>query len=166
MPQENNQSLDWDDLLPGLYDEIFGLAFKMCESRPQAEDLAQETFLRAWRFQHTLRDTSAVKQWLCRILHNENNRRFRRVRFETYDHELPIQPGDRSYEPDQRAESHLLQRAIAELGDNYREPLMLHVFGGFTGKEIASRLNLNDGAVTTRLFRARAELNRKFGVPP
>ena len=162
MPQENNHGPDWDDLLSGLYDEIFGLAVKMCESRPLAEDLAQETFLRAWRFQHTLRDASAIRQWLRSILRNENSRRHRRFRFESQALDAVSEPGDRRYEPERRAESHLLQRAIAELGDRYREPLILQVFCGYSGKEIAAKLNLKDGAVNTRLFRARAELNRKF----
>ena len=68
----------------------------------------------------------------------------------------------RESEPDRRAESHLLHRAIAELGERYREPLMMQVFGGYTGKEIAARLKLNGNTVMTRLFRARAQLSRKL----
>ena len=163
MRQETRDTnLDWDALLSSLYDEIFRLAFTMCDSRPQAEDLAQETFLRAWRFQRTLRDATAVKQWLCRILRNENNRRFSRFRFEVHSIDILQQTSDRSHGPEQRAEAHLLQRAISELGDAYRKPLILHAYGGYTGKEIAARLNLKDGAVSTRLFRARAELHEKF----
>ena len=162
MPQEDKQDLDWDELLTGHYDHIFRLASHMCDTRPQAEDLAQETFLRAWRFQHTLRDTTAVKQWLRRILQNENSRRFRRFRSEVHSIDILLETSDRRYEPEQRAEAHLLQRAIAKLGDAYRKPLILHAFCGFTGKEIAARLELKDAAVSTRLFRARAELNRKF----
>jgi len=166
MPQEQMRSLDWDALLSGLYDEIFRLAFTLCESRPQAEDLAQETFLRAWRFQHTLRETTAVKPWLCQILRNENRRRYRRFRHESLSIENLAEASDRCHGPEHRAEAHLLQRAIAELADAYREPMILYAYGGYTGKEIAAKLNLKDGAVATRLFRARAELHRKFGLEP
>ena len=162
MPQENNRDLDWDALLTHLYDDVYYLALKLCRSRVQAEDLAQEAFLRAWRFHRSLRDASAAKSWLFAILKNENNRRFDRYRAEFYDLDHFAATAPHDCEPERRAESHLLQRAIAELGENYREPLMMQVFGGYTGKEISARLNLNGNTVMTRLFRARAKLHRKF----
>jgi len=160
--QGNNAELDWDALLSGLYNEVFHFALNLCQSRAQAEDLAQETFLRAWRFQHTLRKPDSIKAWLFTILRHENSRRFERYRFESQNIDDLDAAGAHYYEPDWSAESHLLQRAIAELGDCYRNPLILQVFGGYTGKEIAARLNLNNSTVGTRLFRARAELNRKL----
>jgi len=161
-PQETGQGHDWGELLSSLYDDVFRLALKLCRSKVLAEDLAQETFLRACRFQHTLRDADATKAWLFTILRNENSRRFERRECEWEDIEQLVAAGARSHEPDWRAESHLLRRAIAELGADYREPLVLQVFGGYTGREIAVRLNLNSNTVTTRLFRAKAQLGRKF----
>ncbi len=159
-PRGNNGRLDWDGVVSALYDDVMQLALKLCQSRAQAEDLAQDTFLRAWRFQHTLRDAAAVKPWLFTILRNENNRRFKRCRLESQD--FDAMAGTRDHEPDRRVESYLLRRAIFELGHTYREPLLLQVFGGYTGKEIADQLDLNDNTVTTRLFRAKAKLNRKL----
>ena len=162
MPIENSRDLDWDALLAHLYDDVFYLALKLCRSRAQAEDLAQEALLRAWRYHHTLRDADSARSWLFAILRNENNRRFERYRVDLQDIEYVAASADRDSEPDRRAESHLLHRAIAELGERYREPLMMQVFGGYTGKEIAARLNLNGNTVMTRLFRARAQLSRKL----
>ena len=162
MPQEHRRDLDWDALLAHLYDDVFYLALKLCRSRPQAEDLAQETLLRAWRYHHTLRDADSARSWLFTILRNENNRRFERYRVDLQDIDYSSARAARDSEPDRGAESHLLHRAIAELGERYREPLMMQVFGGYTGKEIAARLNLNGNTVMTRLFRARAELSRKL----
>ncbi len=162
MPIENSGNLDWDDLLAHLYDDVFYLALKLCRSRAQAEDLAQETLLRAWRYHHTLRDAGSAKSWLFAILRNENSRRFGRYRTDLQDIDDIAARAARDSEPDRGAESHLLHRAIAELGEHYREPLMMQVFGGYTGKEIAARLNLNDNTVMTRLFRARAQLSRKL----
>ena len=161
-PQENNGDFDWNVLLADLYDDVLHFALKLCRSRTQAEDLAQEAFLRAWRFHHTLRDANVAKAWLFAILRNENNRHFERRRIHFHDLDQISATAALDSEPDRRAESHLLQRAIFELGEHYREPLIMQVFGGYTGKEIAARLNLNGNTVMTRLFRARAKLYRKF----
>lgn len=162
MPIENSADLDWDALLAHLYDDVFYFALKLCRSRSQAEDLAQETLLRAWRYHHTLRDADSARSWLFTILRNENNRRFEQYRVDLQDIDCVSAKAGRDSEPDRRAESHLLHRAISELGERYREPLMMQVFGGYTGKEIAARLELNGNTVMTRLFRARAELSRKL----
>ena len=163
MPPKNSKSLDWNALSAGLYDDVFHLAIKLCRSRVQAEDLAQEVFLRAWRFHHKLRDANSAKAWLFTILKNENYRRFeRRHRAEMVDLDYITAIAPRESEPEHRAESHLLQRAVSELGENYREPLMMQAYGGYSGKEIAAMLDLNGNTVMTRLFRARAKLCRKF----
>ena len=65
-------------------------------------------------------------------------------------------------EPDQRMDRRLLHEAIAKLEKDYREPLMLQVIGGFSGKEIAEILELNNNTVMTRLFRARGKLKQVF----
>lgn len=163
MPPTNSKDLDWNTFLASLYDDVFHLALKLCRSRVQAEDLAQEVFLRAWRFHHNLRDANSARAWLFTILKNENNRRFeRRYRPESVDLDYIVAFAPHDSEPEHHAESHLLERAISELGEYYREPLMMQTYGGYSGKEISARLNLNGNTVMTRLFRARAKLCRKF----
>jgi RNA polymerase sigma-70 factor (ECF subfamily) len=56
----------------------------------------------------------------------------------------------------------LLHNAINRLDSDYREPLLLQVIGGFSGKEIAEILDLNNNTVMTRLFRARNKLKQEF----
>jgi len=53
--------------------------------------------------------------------------------------------------------------AINRLEKDYREPLLLQIIGGFSGKEIALILGLNDNTVMTRLFRARTKVINQFG---
>jgi RNA polymerase sigma-70 factor (ECF subfamily) len=55
-----------------------------------------------------------------------------------------------------------LQRLIANLSEEYREPLMLQVMFGYSGEEIAEQLNLNKNTVMTRLFRARNQLKEQL----
>jgi len=60
----------------------------------------------------------------------------------------------------------LLHKAINRLESDYREPLLLQVIGGFSGKEIADMLQLNNNTVMTRLFRARSKLRKEFDLDP
>jgi RNA polymerase sigma-70 factor (ECF subfamily) len=57
-----------------------------------------------------------------------------------------------------------MRRAIFALSDDYREPLVMQVLMGFSTEEIARELGLTQGAVLTRLFRARQRLRRDLGV--
>jgi RNA polymerase sigma-70 factor (ECF subfamily) len=57
-----------------------------------------------------------------------------------------------------------LRRAILALPDEYREPIVLQVLGGFSTDEIAKQLDLTVPAVLTRLFRARNKLREMYGV--
>ena len=67
-------------------------------------------------------------------------------------------------EPDQKMDRELLYNAINRLEADYREPLLLQVIGGFSGKEIAGILDLNNNTVMTRLFRARSKLKQEFDL--
>jgi RNA polymerase sigma-70 factor, ECF subfamily len=71
--------------------------------------------------------------------------------------DVSIQEDDKN-EPDQRQNLAELHKAIMQLEKEYRDPLMLQVVGGFSGKEIAEILDLNNNTVMTRLFRARSKL--------
>lgn len=61
-------------------------------------------------------------------------------------------------------EVHTVRRAILRLEDEYREPLVLQVLMGYSTEEIATHMNLNQGAVLTRLFRARNRLRAQLGL--
>ena len=56
-----------------------------------------------------------------------------------------------------------MRRALARLGADYRDPLLLQVIGGFSCKEIGTMLGLNTNTVLTRLFRARKALREQLG---
>mgnify|MGYP002712071537 FL=1 len=122
-----------------------------------AEDLVQETLLRAWRSLHNLQNPKAAKGWLFTILRRENARRFERKQLQEADVPLEtLESGDNYY--DTSTEAFVLRRAIDELPSEYREPLVQQVIGGYSQKEIASRLGISSAGVGTRLFRARNKL--------
>lgn len=155
-----NKRLRYEALVKEYYHDIYRYAYWISKSRPLAEDLTQETFMRAWRAFDSLQSQGAAKAWLFTILRRENARLYEKFQPELDDieeHESGL-PDTRHAEPDRLMENHLLYRAMMLLEPEYREPLLMQVIGGFSGEEIASMLELNNNTVMTRLFRARNKL--------
>lgn len=148
----------YDSLVRALHGDLYRYAYWLCGDKHIAEDITQETFLRAWRSLESLKDDKAAKAWLITILRRENARRFERKQFDYSDVEQSELADNVSLSTEDNMEQHLLRRQIARLEVEYREPLVLQVIGGFTGDEIANILELNRNTVMTRLFRARNQL--------
>ena len=134
--------------------DLYRFAFWLSRDRARAEDLVQETFLRAWRSLASLREEQAAKSWLFTILRREHVRRgpvtLPTLEIETALDE-PAQVGD-------AAQDWVIRRHLADLPDDYREPLLLQVLGGLSCDEIAVELGITRAAAMTRLFRARQKL--------
>lgn len=152
----------YESIVNEFYNDIFRYAFWLSKSRQVAEDLTQETFLRAWRALDSLENPAAAKAWLFTILRRENARLYEKYRPETDDLDDFSLPDTDKLEPDQILERDLLHKAMGELEPEYRDPLILQVMGGFSGDEIARMLDLNNNTVMTRLFRARNKLKDKL----
>ena len=160
----NNKRQRYESLVESLYQDVFRYALWLTRNQPMAEDLVQETFLRAWRSLDSLENDKAAKAWLFTILRRENARQYERYRPELVDIEGQAVAEEADREPDSKMDRELLLNAIRRLEEDYREPLLLQVIGGFSGKEIAAILDLNNNTVMTRLFRARSKLKAEFGV--
>jgi RNA polymerase sigma-70 factor (ECF subfamily) len=156
----------YESLVAALYQDVYRYALWLCKDQPLAEDLVQETFLRAWRSLESLQNDKAAKAWLFTILRRENARLYEKYRPELFDIEGQVIAGSDENEPDFKMDRELLHNAINRLESEYREPLLLQVIGGFSGKEIAEMLDLNNNTVMTRLFRARSKLKVEFGIDP
>ncbi|NKB33415.1 MAG: sigma-70 family RNA polymerase sigma factor [Pseudomonadales bacterium] len=160
----SNKQQRYESLVAALYQDVYRYAFWLCKNKPLAEDLVQETFLRAWRALDSLQNDKAAKAWLFTILRRENARLYERYRPELVDIEGQSIADGGDNEPDTKMDRELLHNAINRLDSDYREPLLLQVIGGFSGKEIAGILDLNNNTVMTRLFRARSKLKQEFGL--
>jgi RNA polymerase sigma-70 factor, ECF subfamily len=156
----------YESLVAAFYQDLFRYAIWLCKNHALAEDLVQETFLRAWRSLDSLLNDKAAKAWLFTILRRENARLYERYRPELVDIDGQSIAESDETEPDFKMDHELLINAIKRLETDYREPLLLQVVGGFSGKEIAEILELNNNTVMTRLFRARAKLKIEFGLDP
>jgi RNA polymerase sigma-70 factor (ECF subfamily) len=156
----------YEALVKALHADLYRYAYWLCHDKHIAEDLVQETFLRAWRALDSLKDEKAAKSWLITILRRENARRFERKRFEMSEYEEATITDVGATSNEQEIENHWLREKIAQMPEEYREPLVLQVIGGFSGEEIASLLSLNKNTVMTRLFRARNQLKEAVDNEP
>jgi RNA polymerase sigma-70 factor (ECF subfamily) len=156
----------YEALVKALHGDLFRYAYWLCHDKHVAEDLVQETFLRAWRALDSLKDEKAAKSWLITILRRENARRFERKRFDMSEYEEATITDTKSTSSEQEIENYWLREKIAQMPKEYREPLVLQIIGGFSGEEIAKQLDLNKNTVMTRLFRARNQLKEALDNTP
>lgn len=142
--------------------DLYRYGYWLCRDAALAQDLVQESYLRAWRSLDDLRDTSAAKAWLVTILRREHARLHERARppVEALDE---CHADERAAAPDAGGEEAIVRAAIAALPAKYREPLVLQVLGGFSCDEIAETLSISTAAVMTQLFRARQKLKAALG---
>ena len=143
--------------------DLYRYAYWLSRDRFTAEELVQEVFARAWASWSELRDIKFVKQWLITILRNERSRMFARKTIPMSDddvQELEIA------QTSSVAEDFDTRRRIERLPLSFREPLLLQVLGGYSCAEIAAMLDTSEGAVMTRLTRARQLVRGDETAPP
>jgi RNA polymerase sigma-70 factor (ECF subfamily) len=146
--------------------DLLRFAQWLARDRAIAEDIVQESLLRAWRSREALKDASAARPWLLTIVRREHARLYERKRLELVPLEdaLDVQAAGKAAETD--GDLFTLRHAIMRLPIEYREPLLLQTLGGFSTEEIARELTLSSTAVLTRLFRARNKLRAICGMTP
>ena len=164
--------------LPHL-DALFNLALTLTRNRKDAEDLVQETYLRAFRFFDTYEPGTHVKAWLFRILRNTFVSRYRAARRkpehvdfdgiegayetlvdETFRREREAPDPERALLA--RVPDEAIRRALAQLPEEYRTLVVLALVEELSYKEIASALGIPIGTVMSRLHRGRKHLQREL----
>ena len=140
------------------HQDMYRYAAWLSRDRTVAEEVVQESLLRAWKSLDSLREDAAAKHWLLTIVRRENARYFERRRLETVDVDnlTPSQEALLASAPNDELDD--MREAIYRLEDDYREPLVLQVLMGYSTNEIAELMGLKQGAVLTRLHRARHKL--------
>ncbi len=153
-----NRQRRFDALARQYSDDLFRFAVWLCGNHALADDLVQETFLRAWKALDSLKDVGAAKSWLITILRREFARTFERKVPPLTDIDNVVVTEELELAPDDQTERNLLRQAMLKLEVKYREPLVLQVLMGLSIAEIADQLDLTESAVMTRVFRAREKL--------
>jgi RNA polymerase sigma-70 factor (ECF subfamily) len=155
---ENQRRARFQALCQALRPDLLRFAFWLSRDRALAEDVVQESMLRAWKAQDSLLDEGAAKPWFLTIIRREFARTFERKRFPTVDIDELVRAEQPSLAAAEELDLVELRAAIFRLPDEYREPLVLQVLMGYSTEEIAREMNLSGAAVLTRLFRARNQL--------
>ena len=155
-------------------DDLYRAALRLTGNAAEAEDLTQDTCLRAFECLDQLRDPGAARAWAFTILRSIFLRRIERQAkspsLDVIDSPL-LEPGEvlqDSYEalrPIQETPLADVREALARLPLPFREPLVLAHVGGFSYKEIAAILAIPLGTVMSRLFRGRRLLRSELREP-
>jgi RNA polymerase sigma-70 factor, ECF subfamily len=154
MPSAREREDDFERTVRAYGADLYRFAYSLCRDRFGAEDLVQESLSRAWKGWGALREPAAIKAWLFTIVRNEHARGFARKRVDVVDADVyELEVPDLGASVDAGPEAMLAALPLA-----YREPLVLQVLGGFSCREIAAMLHTSEGAVMTRLCRARQAL--------
>ena len=159
----NQRRARFQSLCQSLRPDLLRFAFWLARDRALAEDVVQETMIRAWKAQDSLLDEGAAKPWFLTIIRREYARSFERKRFVTVDVEELIAKEEPMLAAADDQELTELRAAIFKLPGEYREPLVMQVLMGYSTAEIAAELGLSNAAVLTRLFRARKQLRVMCG---
>ena len=149
--------------------ELFNFAYRLTGNRHDAEDLLQESFLKAYKYYFQLRDVSKFKEWIFQITANQfknllRKRRRERLSFpedfeknvtETLE-QAPSKNPEESFV--RRDNSKMLQDALAEIGPKMRTVLVLFELECYSIEDIANMLSISRGTVKSRLHYARRKL--------
>ncbi len=153
-------------LFESMRPDLLRFAHWLARDRAIAEDIVQESLLRAWRSRDSLKDAASSRAWLLTIVRREHARLYERKRLELVCLDDAIAHNDTAFAVGDDTELQTLREAILKLPLEYREPLIMQVLGGFSTDEIARELSLSATAVLTRLFRARNKLRAIYGLTP
>ena len=150
----------WEELYNRYHDELTAFGIHMTGHRELAEDLVQETFVKALIHGGTVEELSPGQQraWLYRVFKNLFFDRCRRTALEK-EYEQGLQPEAAEDRGIQEIENAMLLQSISPQD---RAVFQLRYFDGYTSMEISQMLNLPPGTIRSRLSRCRRFLREKL----
>jgi RNA polymerase sigma-70 factor (ECF subfamily) len=157
----------FDALVARYQRTIYRLCYRYVNNHEDANDLAQDAFLKAWRAISSFRGESAFSTWLYRIAVNAclNHRALKRPTTQELPEALvDPRPGAQA-DAERDDEARLLRAAVSRLPERQRATLILKIYHDLTHEEVAEILGSSVGTVKANLFHALANLRRQMGAP-
>ncbi len=151
-------------------DAVYNLCYRILGDGAEAEDAAQEAFLRAYSNLHRYDHNRSFKTWLLTIASNHciDRLRKRRMTFVSIDEPTSATLSLASDEPlpervtEANERSQQVQELLDELAPDYRTAVVLRYWYDYSYAEIAEMMNTTESAIKSRLFRARQTLAEKI----
>lgn len=165
---QTNDKQAFKTLFEDYGNRIYKSAIFLADSREEAEDIVQETFLKAMEAIHRFKGRSSLYTWLYRIFLNTTHDLRRRKyihkkflsKFKFEEHIDPIEDLNRQMDNDQFSQS--LHDALKSQKMKYREIIILRFFEDLKLIEIAERLNIGKGTVKSRLYHALKKIKKSI----
>jgi len=154
-------------LVNGVKVELYNFAFRLTGTREEAEDLLQESYFKAYKYFHQLRDENKFKEWIFQITANQFKNFLRKKKKEnTYfqdDQERVFTEPEKSFRnPDEvcmkNDRSAVVRRALQMISPKMRNVLVLFELEGYSIEEVSETLGISRGTVKSRLHYARKKL--------
>ncbi len=175
----NNVTEDFTAGVIAQLDSLYRTALRLTRNTQEAEDLVQETMLKAFRFSNQYQPGTNLRAWLFRILNTSAINRFRKQathptpatlpdgeEFYLYNHIRDLSGQELSIAAEDEVLSHYLDEdvhnALNNLPYNFRMPVILADIEGMSYKEIAEALQIPIGTVMSRISRARRQLQQSL----
>jgi RNA polymerase sigma-70 factor (ECF subfamily) len=181
---EDGKRKQFEEMFIPLLDSLYNMALRMTRNPEDAEDLVQETYLKAYRFFDKFRENSNPRGWIMTVMLNAFRTRYRKaskeptkVDYDTVEnfissdnHAQPARPAGKSegYDPEKIAEylrsvlSDDMIKALDSLPVRFRVPVLLSDAEQFNYQEISQILDINIGTVKSRIFRGRRLLRKNL----
>jgi RNA polymerase sigma-70 factor (ECF subfamily) len=145
---------DFEALVLEHQDKVFRLCYSMLGDRAQAEDAAQEAFLRIWKSLDKFRGESSASTWIFAVTRNVCLTAIARRNARNF---APMEEADR-VQRDQPQPDFDIAKLVAQLPGNFRQVVMLFYMEERSYEEVARMLDMPVGTVKTHLHRARKQL--------
>jgi RNA polymerase sigma-70 factor (ECF subfamily) len=163
---ESMDDISFRSLMEAYGEDVWGYAYSITRNSHQADDIAQDVFLKAYTKIADFRGESSVKTWLLTITRNLSYN----LRKSAFIRKVTLVDAVRGRETQRSAESQYLDQAytndlwnmVMQLPIKYREVLLLEAKHQLTGKEISNLLSISEGTVKSRLHRARQAVTKSL----
>lgn len=147
---------------------LYGFLYRMTGQKEQSEDLVQNVFFRMLKYRHAFAGSGEFKTWMYHVARNALSDHFKRSGKKKSVYELSVVENKVMAEHrsdamiESRQNKQLLEKAMNSLSNENRELLILCRFQELKYKEVATILNINEGAVKVRVHRALSELKNIY----